>query len=148
MTFDKRYNKALNYAFLLLKHRQRAIQELKDRLKRKKYSPAEIEQVIAYLKEYRYLDDKEFARALTKEKLRRGFGKKRITFDLRRLGVSSEDIQDAIMQAHEEIDSDKILRDMIKKLLDKKKDKNKVVTYLLRRGFSYRAIVDVLDEDR
>ena len=147
MALDKGYNKALNYAFLLLRYRQRAVQELKNRLKRKKYPQRDIKQVIAYLKEYRYLNDKEFARSFTREKIRRGFGEKRITFDLRRLGVSSGDIQEALTLARQEMDENEVLRGMLHKLLEKKKDKNKVIGYLLRRGFAYGSIMRVLDED-
>ncbi|MCK4810564.1 MAG: regulatory protein RecX [Candidatus Omnitrophica bacterium] len=133
--------KALNYAFLLLKYRLRTIKELRGRLIKKKFPEAVIKEVIIYLKEHHYLDDREFAHVYTKEKLSQGFGQRRISFTLKRLGIPFDLIEVSLDEVKKEIDCRRILKELIDKLAlkykGKERKKEKTIRYLLQRGFNY-----------
>ena len=138
--------KALRYAFLLLKYRPRTRHEIKTRLRRKKHSHSVIEHVLAYLENYNYIDDQEFARIYVKEKLRLGFGQKRIVFELKRLGIPDELIETTWNEVSPEIDTKGILRGLISKVQGQDKSRQQVLRYLVQRGFRYREIMEELNE--
>jgi regulatory protein len=146
---EDNFKKALNYSFLLLKYRQRTTQELKDRLRRKKFSPTVIQEVIAYLRDSNYLDDKDFALSYTREKLSQGFGERKIVFDLKRLGVPSDCIEFSLWEVRKEIDYKEILKKLISKLYkrykDKERKKDRIIRYLAQRGFDYDDILRELE---
>ena len=83
----KDFAKALNYSFLLLKYRARSSSEIISRLKRKKYSISLIEKVVNYLQENNYLNDEDFTRLFVAWSLEKGWGPKRIDFNLKELGI-------------------------------------------------------------
>jgi regulatory protein len=138
--------KALGYAFLLLKYRPRTRHEIKIRLGRKKYSHSVIAHVLAYLEDYNYIDDQEFAGIYVKEKLRLGFGQKRIVFELKRLGIPEELIETTCNEVAPEIDTKSVLRDLISKMQGRNKSRQQVLRYLVQRGFRYREIMEELNE--
>jgi len=145
------FNKALSYSFLLLKYRARTKKEIIDRLKLKKFSASVIDKVIESLSDYGYIDDINFTSAFIKEKVNKGLSKKRIYFDLKRLGVSEEIIKEEIAR----ISNDEYMK-AIRKLAAKKlkqysspDNKNyRLFRYLAQRGFSVDEIREVLDGNR
>jgi len=146
-----RFRKALNYSFLLLKYRLRTTKEIKERLKKKRFEDSVIEKVIEYLQEHNYINDREFAYTFIKEKLERGFGIKKVISDLKRLGIHHSLAEEVLEEAKKEFNQQKILRRLIAKLYrrykDKKKKREKIIRYLLQRGFSYDEILRYLEED-
>ncbi len=143
--------KALNYAFLLLKYRPRTTKEISVRLKNKKFPKVVIKKVIIYLKEYHYLDDREFARVYTKEKLRHGFGQRKISFALKKLGIPFDLIESSLDELKREIDCHQILKELIDKLLlryeSKDRKKERIIRYLLNRGFNYDEILTFMESE-
>jgi regulatory protein len=139
------FKKALNYAFLLLKYRPRAKQEIISRLRKKGYSISIIEKVLAYLEENKYLDDRSFAQAFASSRLSKGWGRKKIEFHLKKLGVPEEFIRETLDK--------KDFKEKIKELIEKKikyyKGKNlyqKILKYLLAKGFDYHQILEELEK--
>lgn len=141
------YQKALQYAFLLLKYRGRTVLELKTRLRRKKFSKNIIEKVIGYLSDARYIDDREFAFSYARQKSRDAFGERKVAFELKKFGIDQETIREALTAAVDEFD--KI--EMIKSLIQRKcrnKTRPAAIRYLAQRGFPYEDIIQGLaDED-
>ncbi|MFA5096766.1 MAG: regulatory protein RecX, partial [Candidatus Omnitrophota bacterium] len=72
------FEKAREYAFLLLKFRLRSENELVQRLRRKKIPAETIKEVISFLEEKKFIDDNVFARAWLSSRLKRPFGLRRI----------------------------------------------------------------------
>jgi len=136
---EKEFKKALNYTFLLLKYRERSCREIETRLKRKKFSSDVIKKVIDYLKENNFINDKKFALKYAEEKLLQGFGKKLINFQLKRLGIKPSIIEETFKQLQTTIDTQKILKELIIKL-KQRKDKKKIFRYLYQRGFDFEEI--------
>src|SRR5262245_6498827 len=72
---DKARYQSLN----LLARRPRSEWELQDYLKKKNYDPGVIEQVLQWLKEYTYVDDRKFAEAwVTNRRLLKATSKQRL----------------------------------------------------------------------
>lgn len=142
---DELFKKALHYSFLLLKYRPRTTQEIRSRLKQKKFSKPIIEKVVDYLQEKKFLDDQEFAFVYTRDKLQRGFGEKRIRFNLKRLGISSEMAEAAFEQVKQEVDYKEIIKNLVNKLYSRNKKRENIFRYLIQRGFSYDDILKYSD---
>lgn len=140
------YNKALNYSFLLLKYRPRSRAELIGRLKRKKISSGAIKKVVSFLEEYNYLNDERFTRGYVSSCRNKGWGPKRISVSLKRLGVSAQLI-DKNLKSKEDYSEE--IRELIEKRMNRYKGKNryqKIMRFLLGRGFYYRDIVSQMQE--
>ena len=70
--FDKkmRFKEAKDSAYRLLSYRMRSVSEMKKRLKDKSFSSYEIENTIDHLLKVNYLNDQEFCRASSNEKVK------------------------------------------------------------------------------
>jgi len=102
---SKAFNKTLSYACTLLSYRPRSKKELYDRLKRKKFDKPSIEQVIKYLEEINYIDDKEFARLWIKMRLSaKPCGVSLLYYELKNKGLSEDLISFSIDEALKEYD--------------------------------------------
>lgn len=140
---DKQFKKALKYAFLLLKYRGRSRGELVHRLGERGFSNSITHRVTEYLQKHNYLNDQDFVESFLRASLEKGWGPKKIEFALRRWGISGELIEKAL-------EDKSIYKDKIKELIEKqfsrykgKKDSyQKVIRYMVNRGFEYDMIVE------
>lgn len=90
-------------ALRLLEHTRRTRSDLAGRLKDRGYTPAVIEEVLDRLAGVGLVDDAEYARAwLAGRWGRRPAGWRRLEMDLRRRGISAEDIMTARARLEEE----------------------------------------------
>jgi regulatory protein len=140
------FKKALNYAFLLLKYRPRAKKELFSRLKKKGYSASVIDKVLTYLEENKYINDENFTKEFVSSCLNKGWGKKKIEFHLKKLGICEELIEEVLEK--------KNFREKLKELIKKKvvhfRGKGnlyqKILKYFLSKGFDYYQIIEELEK--
>lgn len=141
------FRKALNYSFLLLKYRPRSRQEIIGRLKRKKYSAAAINKVIANLEENNYINDEDFVRLFVSSSLSRGWGRKRIEYTLKKLGIPEEIASNASFdkQAFYERLKELVARKISNKARDKK-NYQRIIRTMAAKGFSYEDITRALEE--
>ena len=147
------YSKALSYAFLLLKYRKRSQKELTGRLERK-FSPVVAKKVLRFLKENRFIDDRDFVYSYIESKLSRGFGINKIIYQLKRFGVDEKIVARARKELYE--DNGSAYKAQLRKLASKrlayyKEDKNKyqkLLRYLVSRGFSYSDSQEAINEIR
>ena len=141
------FRKALNYSFLLLRYRPRSRQEIIERLKRKKYSAGSIEKVIRNLEDNKYINDEEFTRLFVASSLSRGWGRKRIDYSLKKLGIDEELRANALLDKQAFYER---LKELVeKKISNKTKDKKtyqKIIRNLAVKGFNYEDIIRALDE--
>ncbi len=147
----KDFSKALNYAFLLLKYRARSRFEIISRFKQKGYPSSTIEEVIKYLEENRYIDDKEFVDIFVSNSLDKGWGPRRIDFNLKKLGICPNLRKRALSP---DIDYSKKIREIIKKKVNyyqrmevpQKKIWQRIVRALAAKGFSYSDIFQEMEK--
>lgn len=144
--------KAKEYAFLLLKFRQRSEKELFERLKKKNFRPETIKEALAFLKEKAFIDDDGFTRAWLSQRLKKPYGLRRILRELSLKGIARERAEAAFGQIKEDYNEKEIVARVAKERLarlsglEPLKAKKRLFAYLLRRGFSPEIIRECLNK--
>ena len=139
----RQYRAALDRAVGLLAMRAHARGEIEKKLTQAGYRPAVIEMVLYKLEREGLLDDADFSRQWVEARAGRKLGPRRIAQELRRKGVSSGDIEDAL----EEMDDDaqvEAAAALARKALDRakpgedpRKTAQRVIGMLVRRGYGW-----------
>ncbi|MFA6281205.1 MAG: regulatory protein RecX [Candidatus Omnitrophota bacterium] len=141
------YNKALNYAYLLLKYRPRARREIIDRLSKKDFALSVIDKVVSSLESYNYINDEEFSRMFVSSGRLKGWGRKKIDYALKKFGIT-EALRKEALKDKEIFRED--LKGLIKKKISRYKQKKnayqKIVRHFAARGFDYRDIIKEIEE--
>ena len=142
---DQKYQvkqNALNY----LSRRHHSKNEIRIKLKQKKFDSEQIEQTLNELTQNNYLDDHSFAQIFTDEKVKaKNWGKNKIKSELIKRGVSSKVISDVITEkfsGESEIEAGlELARKKLKKLLNRntegKKIQSSIYSFLISRGYDY-----------
>lgn len=149
LNFEQTKNKALSY----LSFRSHSEKELREKLKRAGSIDADIDKVVNFLTEYKFLDDEKYAiyKALDMQNLKK-FGKLRIVQELKMLGISEEYIRNALAELRE--DEDAILLPLVEKKLSgnfEKKNTDKAIRYFAMRGYDFSDIkkcIEILKAER
>lgn len=135
-------NRALRYLAI----RPRSELELRQYLARKEAAAEETDGVVEWLKRYGYLDDADFARRWAEHRRRLGQRSDvRIRAELRQKGIEQELIDEAL--ASQELDQAAALKELISKRRHRYAEKEKLVQYLARQGFSWSQIKEALQEE-
>lgn len=135
-------SKARGYAFLLLKFRLRSESELRERLFKKKFDIAIIDETIRFLKGHSFIDDSAFARIWIESRLKKPLGINRLKHELRQKGIDSAIIENSARELTKDYSESgivgKIVKERLKRLesLGPQKARQRIYAYLLRRGFS------------
>ena len=145
------FDKARDYAFLLLKFRLRSENELSGRLKRKKFPEETVKEVVAFLKEKRFIDDSLFAKVWLNSRLKRSLGLRRIRQELRQKGIEKGVIETELGKVKGYYEAETVLelaKERLGKLkaVEPVKAKRRVYEFLLRRGFSPEIVIDTLNQ--
>lgn len=141
---DKAYMRALD----LLARRPRSQWEMEDYLKRKDYDRETIEVIIERLLEANHLNDYRFAQQwVASRRLLKNTSQRRLWQELKQKRVSQEIINQVLEE--DETDEKEELRQIISKKRQQTRyqDKEKLIAYLLRQGFNYGDIKDVLNQE-
>ena len=151
--FEKKLSKAKIYAYRLLSYRSRSCREMKERLKRKGFSERIIARVINDLKEFNYLNDREFSRMFVETRFSTNpCGWKLIEQELMKRGVEEGIIRDTCEEAfiggkEYELASALAARKLSRyKELDVKTKWNRLFGLLYRRGFPLGVVNEILSE--
>ena len=145
---ERSREKTMNRAVKLLAAKPRSVRELRERLLEKLWTNDEIvDAVIEKLKEYKYLDDEQFARDLAVAKLRqKPQGKRRLQQTMSQKKLDKETVEAAIAEAFEKLPEDELIDHAIAKRLrlkgkpETRDDVKKFYDHLLRQGFAYDLI--------
>ena len=148
---------AKNVALRFLSYRPRTVKEVRDKLREKEYSDEEINEVIADLKRSRLLNDEEFARMYVRNATQlKPVGQVLLKRKMLLLGIAPRIIDEALAETLQEIDQNKIALDIAEKFLargrhtarrrDLLKDRNRLGSYLARRGFTWNVIEPILSK--
>lgn len=146
MSEDK-YRAALDAAAKQLSYRALSAKMLRDKLLDKGHDEQAADYALAWLAERNLLDDAAFAESVVRSYARKGYGAARIRQELTRRGVSREDAETA-MQTFSP-DRAQILALLDKRLrgdLSDRREIDKAVAALQRRGFSWGDIKSALEE--
>ncbi|MEP7213022.1 MAG: regulatory protein RecX [Acidobacteriota bacterium] len=140
--------RTMNRAVKLLAAKPRSVLELRERLLEKMWTDEEIvDAVIEKLKEYKYLDDQQFANNLAASKLRqKPQGKRRLQQTMSQKKLDKEVVSEAIAVAFEKMPEAELIDASIEKRLRLKgkpvsrQDLKKFYDHLLRQGFAFDLI--------
>lgn len=146
--FEEERQRALNYAFRLLSYRGRSEKEILERLKRYGYSEPVINTTMEELKNAGLIDDKKFAIMFAQDRLNLAKkGKRAIFTELLRKGVPKADVEEALKKLNDETEVAKNLIEKYQKRyarLEPQKRKKKLYDLLLRRGFTFKTVDEVM----
>ncbi|MFA5156398.1 MAG: regulatory protein RecX [Candidatus Omnitrophota bacterium] len=146
------FEKAKNYCFLLLKFRLRSENELRSRLKKKKFDEPVIRKAIDFLKEKKFIDDAAFARGWADSRLKKGMGARRIAQELALKGIDKRLIEGEVARIKEDYPETETALEIARRRKEKMKDvdpqkiRQRIYGYLIRRGFSPDVVIDVVNE--
>ncbi|MFB6285094.1 MAG: regulatory protein RecX [Candidatus Bipolaricaulia bacterium] len=143
--------KARERLIAFLSTRPRSVEEARARLQRAGFALTVIEDALDDAEERGWLDDAAFAKLWVDDRLMTNpRGPKLLRHELREKGVDEAHIERALEEA--DIDEPQLVRDLIERQKprywrdDLEARRRKLFAYLQRRGFTYRAIRDALDE--
>ena len=134
---DKAYMRALD----MLARRPRSVWEMKQYLIRKGYNNNMIELILNKLSKRGLLDDNKFAELWVKNRRQlKLISKRKLLQELQQKRISNSIISSVLTA--EQINDTDALKDLISKKssLPRYQDKQKLMSYLLRQGFSYQDI--------
>ncbi len=140
-------------AMNLLQKKDYTKKQLTDKLSEGLYPSEVIEEAIKYVESYKYLDDERFARDYIAYHMSTR-SRNRIIQDLSSKGISKDVFMPVLEELYEEEGDDSEM-DQIRKLLQKKhydpentefKDKQKIIAFLMRRGFNMSDIRKAMEE--
>ncbi len=146
------FEKAREYAFLLLKFRQRSEKEIYQRLKRKKFPESVIKETALFLKNKGFIDDVQFSKAWIESRLKKPLGLRKIRQELNLKGIDKEIIESQLSKIKDNYQEDEIVLKIAKERLIRLKGigpdnaKRRLFSYLLRRGFSPEIVTDTVSQ--
>lgn len=141
-------------AFTLLGRRPHSKYELKIKLKLKKYDNELINNLLDELESKNYLNDHEFALAFARDKQKfKHFGSFRIRNELLKKRVDIEIIEETLDEIFPDgNDADEAVYHLNKKIknrskidLNEKKNNDKLMAFLIRKGFDYETAKEALN---
>jgi len=141
------FDRALDYLAL----RDRSETEIRRYLEnKKKYPPSEVDNAILKLKEYGYINDERFARGFASGRFSSGHSSSFVRRELLKKGINREIVSDTIKETkpsfEEEVKnaSSLVLRKYHLSQPIMPKDKNRIASFLARRGYEWEVIRKVL----
>ena len=153
LTNSEQKQKLRNSALNLLSFRMRSLSELKQRLLKKGYDIQDIEPLLEEFDAKNILNDSEFALAFSRDKIRsRGIGPSILRVELSNHHLSQNLVEDTINRMYTEFPIDTLLGNHLKKKKIRRnsqlqeREKNRIVNFLKRKGFSWDDISRVFDE--
>lgn len=147
---NKRYEaKKLSIKYLSNMKTQR---QVRDHLKNNNIDQEIIDDTIFYLNSEKFLDDYEYAKLFSRDKLRLNkYGKNKIKLSLKSKGIDNKIIDEVLLDIPEDIEYENLLNAARKKinLLDgNEKSYEKLIRHLLYKGYNYDLIKRALSEIR
>ncbi|MCI8856866.1 MAG: regulatory protein RecX [Clostridiaceae bacterium] len=144
-SLEQRYRRALDAAAKQLSYRQLSVSALRKKLMEKGHAEDAAEYALAWLLERGLLNDAELAAAMVRSYARRGYGMFRIRQEMIHRGISRSDADIALEGHSAEPDQlTKLLHKRLRGDMSDRREVNKAVAALQRRGFGWNEIKKAL----
>jgi regulatory protein len=145
--------RALTLAYAYLNRRERTERELREHLLRRDVEPTVADQALAQLRDEGYLDDRRFARLLIQDRASLdGWGGDRIRDALLARGVPAELAEAALVQEGDRADELERALNLLERRFPAgfagRRDSERALGVLLRKGYEYELASDALSEHR
>lgn len=142
--------KAYSYAIKYLKN-IKTKKDVYDYLIRKGFTDEETSEVCDYIEEVGLVDDDLYVKFFVEDSFRiKNKGARKIVYELKQRGIDDDKINEAIEEASD-MQYDALKEAYERKLeatkseTDQYKRKNKIIRFLISRGFDYSDIKDIVD---
>ncbi|MDD7339856.1 MAG: regulatory protein RecX [Eubacteriales bacterium] len=142
--------KAYNYAIKYLKN-IKTKKDVYDYLIRKGFSDEETSEVCDYIEEVGLVDDDLYVKFFVEDSFRiKNKGARKIVYELKQRGIDDDKIEEAMEEASD-MEYEALKEAYERKLeatkseTDPYKRKNKIIRFLISRGFDYSDIKDIVD---
>lgn len=139
----------MEYALKLLGQRKYSTAKLTEKLTGKGAAEKEIKQIVKRLKEWKYLDDRDYAKSYIQSRCNLNpRGEYLLKWELKRKGLENKVIEKALAEAN--LDEMALAQDLIKRKakslqrLPKQKQRERLMYTLRSRGFKPEIIFEVL----
>ena len=126
--------------------------EMTKKLLEKGYSLEEINETLKFLEEYNFINDESYTKAFINDRTKTQ-GKQKIKYALKNKGVSDEIIEEELSKLDMEKEKEnanilalKKYNILIKRESDKYKLKEKIIRFLISRGYNYEVAKDAVNE--
>ncbi len=127
----------------LLSFREHGVEELRRKLRQRCYPEGLIEETLLALVEADWLSDKRAVEQYVRNRLRKGYGLRRVKDELRAKGFPPALVEDALEELQEmKVDA----RYWIQKWASRGLEERKVIARLQRKGFDWSEIKSALSE--
>ncbi len=140
-------------AFRLLALRAHSEKELRTKLIHKGFAEEMVEEVISELKTQKLIDDAAFAQSYARTRLvNKPVGERLLRRELQQKGISEERINAAVSEAYSEKDQIGHARELVDRRLpryqglENLKKKKRLADFLVRRGFDWDLVKEVIEE--
>lgn len=147
---EDNYIKGKSYALHFLERSFKSQKQVSDKLLEKDFDAKTIDRVLEFLKQYDFIDDKRYVELYIKEKIRSS-GKNKIKFSLLKKGLPEELIKHGLdkITNQEQLEiamnlAEKKIRILCKSEKDIKKLYKKTSDYLIRNGYDFSIVNEVL----
>ncbi|MBS6600933.1 MAG: recombination regulator RecX [Clostridium sp.] len=139
-------------ALKIIERSYKTKKEMEKRLLEKGYNLEEINETLKFLERYNFINDESYTKAFIKNKTKTQ-GKQKIKYALKNKGVSEEIIEEELsnLDMKKEKEKANILalkkyNILIKRENDKYKIKEKIIRFLISRGYNYEVAKDAVKE--
>jgi regulatory protein len=153
LLYEEELSKAKSYVYRILARRMYTIKEIRDKLVEREYVEKIIEDVIATLERYGYLNDRTYAEEWIESRMRsKPKGKIALKRELERKGIDRSIIEDALSQAFDQSKEAEMALDLARRKVrsynadDPVAAKRKLQSFLIRRGFDFETVKDVIEQ--
>lgn len=153
LLYEEEFSKAKSYVYRILARRMYTTREIHDKLVQREYVDKIIEDVIAILERYGYLNDRTYAQEWIESRMRsKPKGKIALKRELERKGIDKLIIEDALSQAFDQSKEAEMALDLARRKVrsynadDPVAAKRKLQSFLIRRGFDFGTVKDVIEQ--
>lgn len=143
MQFESERGVAFDKALTHISASAKTEKEIRDFLGKKGYLREVADYVVGKMKEYGYLNDLAYANSYV-ESAGKKKGRRLIALELRRKGVSEQDIEEALQSSEEEQGARAVLEKYLRGKTIDRKNLQKAFAYLIGKGFSYETAHDAV----
>lgn len=139
-------------ALKIIERSYKTKKEMIKRLLEKGYALEEVNETLKFLEEYNFINDESYTKAFINGRTKTQ-GKQKIKYALKNKGISDEIIEEELskLDMEEEKENANILalkkyNILIKRESDKYKLKEKIIRFLISRGYNYEVAKDAVNE--
>jgi regulatory protein len=149
---NEEYNHILQRMMSLCSKNEKCAYDIEQKLRKNNLPDSDIEKIIDELQESDFINHTRYVEAFVNDKLRfNHWGKRKISYALKAKNIEEEIINQKLEQIDPALYEEILIEELDKKInsmreVSDNQRKDKVVRYLLQKGFEYGKIFDIIEK--